>query len=267
MAAFGSHLFGGSRLLFWVLAPCLALGAAAITWPPDFADGFQLAAVLVCDAAAVLLILSLWPYHRVPGVRRILAALVLAVCSYHLLDAWAHGLLPSKGGPSDRVSATVAFVAVGLPCLKYAVLGRFTRMPPPVAMAADEPLLLAAYAEARASLGDLRTAFAERPDDTYVRFAFSTDRDTVEHVWGRLRKLTESEAEAELLTPPLDHDGPPPETCTVAVAELEDWEVEYADGTFAGGYTTRAMHAFARRESLPVPREIVKRLRRYRPAA
>ncbi|MEM7307500.1 MAG: hypothetical protein AAF682_12555 [Planctomycetota bacterium] len=266
-ARFGERLFGGSPFLFWALAPALLVGAAVITLPPDYADGFALAAVLFCDAAALLLLLALWPYHRVPGARRLLTGLVFAAALHQLGEAWVPAWVPSKGTPPARLGATLGFLAVGLPCLTYALFGRFRRGPAAVEVPSDDPLLHAAYRDARQTLPRLRELFPARCEAALVHFPFATDTGAVENLWGLLLELGDAAARVRVLTPPFTHEGTPPEEWTVALDELLDWEAELPDGTVAGGYGTRALCAYAERESLPIPWAVRRRLRRYRDAA
>ena len=283
MPVFGETLFNRSKFFFWSLSPFLLGGAAAVTFPVDYRDVKHAAAVVLCDFVAIFLVLSLWPYHVIPGVRRMLMGTVALASAVYLTDAWFPGFVSEKGEPYRRLPASLGFLIIGLPCLKYAALGRFRLAPEPIEIAADEPLMLEAYKKARSSIHRLRSGFAAHPQLTMVRVAFTTDQpfdeeveetgdeDTaepleefiVEHLWGQLVELTEREARLEVVTPPYFHSEPIDEL-TVPIDEIEDWEVEFDDGTVDGGFTTRAMHAYAVRESLNVPRGVVIRLKRYR---
>lgn len=266
MTPFGERLLNGSRFLFWSLVPCLLAGAAVVTFPVDYDDGFQLAAVLACDVVALLLVLSLWPYQRIAGVRRLLMGSVAVLYTYYLATAWLPGWVPDKGEPSSRWLATAGFFVIGWPTWVYAFLGRFRLVPEPLLIDENEPLLLAAYEDARTALPRLREAFATCPETTLVRFPFRTDADTLEHLWGELLELRAAELRVRVATQPIEHEAELTEH-TFPLSDLEDWEVEFPDGTLEGGWTTRAMVALAERESLPVPREIERRLLRYRRSA
>ena len=272
MSAFGTALFGRSKFLFWTLAPCLLLGALVVTFPADYEDSHHLAAVLLCDATAALLILSLWPYHLVPGVRRALTGLIAGAYALYTADAWFPGLLPPKGDPSDRLKASMGFVIIGLPCLKHAISGRFRLDPEPIEIDEQDPLMQTAVAEARAALPRLRRGFAECPHSTLVRFAFVTDAThasgeaLIEHLWGDLLELTATEARIEIVTQPHFHSEFVDEL-RLPVDAIEDWEVGYPDGTLDGGFTTRALVEYARRESLAIPRHVQKQLALYRTRA
>ena len=78
-----------SPLVFWAVAPFLVLGALAVSVPLGQETTQQFVAVVVYDLFTLLALLVLWPYHRVPGVGRGLAALsgllMLAVAA----DGWS----------------------------------------------------------------------------------------------------------------------------------------------------------------------------------
>lgn len=124
MSQFGKTLFGGSRFIFWSLAPVLALCAAAL---PFFFTRWTLAAFLVVlpvEALLVAFILALFDPWRFKWAARCVTAIVFCACLAYALDAVFFGDAP--GAPSSKKAVT-AFIAVGLPCLWYTVLGRFSR--------------------------------------------------------------------------------------------------------------------------------------------
>lgn len=267
MSGFGRNLLSGSPFLFWALAPFLVLGALAISLPPDYRDGYHLAAVIACDVTLALLAASLWPYHRSSVARRLLTGWVGLLFTLYALDAAFPGLLPARGEPSSRVNAFAGFLVVGVPCWKYALLGRFSFVPDPIEMPLDEPLLLEAYARAQEALPRLVEAFPDGcREGAFLRFRFTTDEEVVEHLWGQVLVLEPQRAVVAVLTQPLTHSEPLGEV-EVPLAEAEDFEFEGADGRLVGGFTTRAMATYADREGLDVPREIRKRLERYADAA
>jgi len=269
MSTFGETLFNRSKFIFWTLAPCALLGMAAITFPFEFDGSARAITILACDVLGLLLIVALWPYHKVPLVRRLLMGSVGLMYALYILAAWLPDLMPRppQGGTAPNIwLASAGFVVIGLPCLKYAFLGRFYLNPPPILLDPDEPLMLEAYERARATLPRLLTGFREAPDATCVRFAFETDEQTIEHLWGAVTSMSESDLTVEVLTQPIEH-GEALGELTIGHAEVEDWEVEFPTGDLEGGFTTRAMCTYAEREGLDVPRYITKRVQLYRDVA
>ncbi|MFT5048690.1 MAG: hypothetical protein ACI8QZ_000077 [Chlamydiales bacterium] len=269
MSTFGETLFGRSKFIFWSLAPCLILGMLAITFPLESGNGVRLTTILACDVLALLLIACLWPYHRVPVVRRLLMGSVGLLYALYLLAGWMPELMPRPPQPGQPVNiwlASAGFLVIGVPCIKYALLGRFHLIPEPILLDPDEPLLLDAFERARASLPRLREAFRACPESTGLRFAFETDMQTTEHLWGAVVSMSETHAMVDIMTRPIEHEGPI-EQQSIPLAEIQDWEAEFSDGALEGGFTTRAMCTYAAREGLPVPRYITKRVQLYRNAA
>lgn len=125
MTRFGKTLFGGSRFIFWSLAPLLLLCAAAL---PFFITRWTVAAFLGVSLTEALLfafILTLFDPWRFKWAARCVTAIVFCACLAYAADAIFFGG-ESRDAPSPR-KALSAFVAIGLPCLWYTLLGRFSR--------------------------------------------------------------------------------------------------------------------------------------------
>ena len=134
MSVFGETLFGGSSFVRRALSPFLILFAIVI---PLFVPRWSPTAALVVvsiDLACVALLLGFWAPTRIsrPAYRVVAAIVGLFYAGYLVGElAWGHDRLRMAGSraePSLR-NACLAFVAIGVPCLWYAVFGRF-RDPP-----------------------------------------------------------------------------------------------------------------------------------------
>jgi hypothetical protein len=271
VTVFGEELFRRTRFKFWALSPCVVFGMAAILSPGGPGDGPHLASVLLCEAAGLLLLLSLWPYHRIPYVRRTLAGLVALAYVVYALDALWPELFGVGRGSSNPGLALAGFLVIGLPCTVYLVRGRFRWRMHPVAIDPDDPLLAAASAEARARLPRLFEVWPGAAA-TRVRFSFEVDAaredleeegPLVEHLWGEVLALEPGTVRVRVLTPPLQ-GGLDLETLDVSLNHVSDWEVEHRDGSLEGNFTTRALVAVAERDGWEVPAEVLRRLRRQR---
>ena len=126
---FGRTLFGGSRFLFWSLAPFLigfALVMALMVQDWTSRRGI-LVSVLV--AAAVLLLLALYDHVRFRWAGRVVAGLVfLTYASYLAHELATEGLprrLPRSRAETTAFNALVGLLVIGVPALLYAVRGRF----------------------------------------------------------------------------------------------------------------------------------------------
>jgi len=120
-------------------------------------------------------------------------------------------------------------------------------------MRTDDPRLVAARQQARATLGHLDRAVAEQRT-AVVKWSLDGD-GTSEAVWGEVvGQGLDDDLIVSLLTPPAAMDGP---TGPVVVprAALHDWEVLLDDGTRLGGFTKRVTLEAMRDEFGSLPPE------------
>ncbi|MCA9736888.1 MAG: hypothetical protein R3E98_17180 [Gemmatimonadota bacterium] len=114
-----------------------------------------------------------------------------------------------------------------------------------------------AIAKARGSVPTLRELFPAHRGRIAVKFPLQTSRGELEHVWGELLELGQDSFVAGLDTPPRRGKpvGRPP--YTLALSELEDWQLEMPDGAIRGGYTTRLDLERARERGQAIPDHIL----------
>src|SRR5947209_14591029 len=129
MSRFGKTLFGGSRFIFWSLAPVLALCAAVL---PFFVARWTVTGFLVVslvEALLLLLILGLFNPRRFKWATRCATAIIFCLCLAFAVDEIFNGGKGSEGsgGVASTSKAITALLAIGLPCLRYALLGRVAR--------------------------------------------------------------------------------------------------------------------------------------------
>ena len=126
---FGRTLFGGSRFLFWSLAPLLLLFALVMALlVSDWTSRRGLfAAVLI--VAALLLVLQLYDRTRFHWAGRLLAGIVflayLGYLTHELMTEGMASLSPRSRGAS-AFKAMVGLLVIGTPAALYACLGRWT---------------------------------------------------------------------------------------------------------------------------------------------
>lgn len=122
MSKFGETLFGGSRFIFWSLAPVLAACAAAL---PLLVGEWTAARVLFVALAEVLLvslILALYDPRRFRWAARCVTGVVFCAYLLYLIDS-------AFAGGSSSLKPVMGFIVIGLPCLWYTIFGRFSRRP------------------------------------------------------------------------------------------------------------------------------------------
>ncbi len=127
---FGRTLFGGSRFLFWALAPFLIL--FAVVMASSVSDWTSRGGLLVAAliSAALLLLLQLYDPTRFHWAGRVLAGAVFLGYVAYLIDELATKgfptrLLPSRGETS-AINALVGLLVIGVPAGLYAFCGRWS---------------------------------------------------------------------------------------------------------------------------------------------
>ena len=137
MSHFGSTLFSGSSLVRWTLVPvlivCVILFGVVLV-------GAVLARELVPALVSIVLIvgcLSMAVALIFPQCRwavRLVTGLVFVAYLSYLIYEWGfdqqEGIGHQSGrGQANPQNALLGFIIIGLPCLWYTVLGRFTLRP------------------------------------------------------------------------------------------------------------------------------------------
>lgn len=128
----------------------------------------------------------------------------------------------------------------------------------------DDPLMKEARRLAAETMPALRALFPEHPHDTVVRFGLRVKSGKTEFVWGDLLELSDSTAKVFLRTPPTEEADIPDRTLTILVADIDDWQVEFRDGTLRGGFTNRAVFRITEREEDRLHPTLREELQRYR---
>ena len=116
-----------------------------------------------------------------------------------------------------------------------------------------------AVARARASVDEMRRLFADGVSEVLVKYPLRTKSGTTEHVWGKLLELEPEGMKVSLETQtiaPLSPEVAPP--FSVAVADLEDWQVMQPDGKVRGGFTTQLQIEVARETGAKVPAHVAE---------
>lgn len=147
-----------------------------------------------------------------------------------------------------------------------------TAVPPMVQMAGDhfispvpnsDPLMMKAIAKAREQLGTLRELQRASPDDTMVKVPFTTDTGVLEHLWGDVLELTETQVKVRIRTMPTAHEGRFQKVQTRPIEDIEDWQVEQRNGTVRGGFGYQVMFLRTREQTGTLPAELLKHEKRF----
>jgi hypothetical protein len=130
MSRFGKTLFSGSRLIFWSLAPILGLIALVLPFLVRKWNASSIFWVTSTEILLVTLCLSLNNPVRFRWASRCVTAVVFCAYLAYLIEEvfWSGKNLMDTGDRSEAspANAILGFIAIGLPCLWYALLGRFT---------------------------------------------------------------------------------------------------------------------------------------------
>jgi uncharacterized protein YegJ (DUF2314 family) len=86
----------------------------------------------------------------------------------------------------------------------------------------------------------------------------------VENVWGDLLELGETTAKIFLRTAPVEEADIKDRTMTIPVSDIDDWQIEFRDGTLRGGFTNQAMFRIFQREEGYMPKQFIEQLQRFK---
>jgi hypothetical protein len=129
MSEVGKTLFSGSRFIFWSLAPVALLFALGMPFWIAAWTLKSLTVLLVIESSTLLLIPVLYDPQRFNWAARLMTALVFCLClAYFVSELWLSHQLRLRTGSSAESSIRnplTALTSIGLPCLWYAVLGRW----------------------------------------------------------------------------------------------------------------------------------------------
>jgi len=119
-------LFGGSRFIFWMLAPILVLFAfsfpfLSVEWSP-----MVVALVVVLDAIALLLAVGLYNPQRNEWALRMITRLVFTAYLAYVVVEVRSGkplLLTGSHGEESLRNALLGLLLIGWPCIKFTLSG------------------------------------------------------------------------------------------------------------------------------------------------
>jgi hypothetical protein len=129
--------------------------------------------------------------------------------------------------------------------------------PPGAFIDFSKPPWSEAKAKAQATIPVLRELYANYGNAIMVKYPLMTTRREHEHVWGTLLELAETTFSATLDTPVRSGRALSEPPFEVAIAELEDWQLELPDGAIRGGYTIRLDIELARSQGRSLPEHIL----------
>jgi hypothetical protein len=133
---FTQTLFRGSPFLRWALTPFLLLFAVVMPLLLDNWTPGALAVMIGMELMCLSLLAGFWLPARIgQWAFRILAALVFLAYAAYLIHAFFFTHTPFKlaerRSEASPRNALLGFVLIGLPCLWFALKGRFTILPEP----------------------------------------------------------------------------------------------------------------------------------------
>ncbi|ALU45724.1 DUF2314 domain-containing protein [Pseudoalteromonas rubra] len=127
----------------------------------------------------------------------------------------------------------------------------------------NDPLLLQAVADAKASLEEFKSLYRQFPKDAFVKLDFESDCGVSEHLGAHVEGIKGDEISVFLVTPPVTHQGKLAHNYTCHFDDIEDWQITDKEGNIYGGFTQRAMFAIAEREGVELPRELQEMQGKY----
>jgi hypothetical protein len=127
MSRFGKTLFGGGRFIFWSLAPVLAFCAVVVPFLVASWTVVTFLVISLIEALLLTLILGLFDPRRFKWATRCVTGIVFCLFLVYAVDEIFADFKGSGGSGSSALKAVTGLIAVGLPCLWYTLLGRFSR--------------------------------------------------------------------------------------------------------------------------------------------
>lgn len=135
---------------------------------------------------------------------------------------------------------------------------------PPLNTSPDDPLMMDALANAKATLNDFRSLVRGQTQNALVKVRFVSSSNDVEHLWAEvLDVLDEDELGVRLVTPPVTHTGQLDRLWRCNFEDIEDWQVRDLAGRVHGGFSQRAMFAIARRDGVRLPKKLLEQEKEY----
>ena len=128
----------------------------------------------------------------------------------------------------------------------------------------DDPLMLSAKKQAAETFEKMRSLYAKHQNDTCVRFGLKVNSGKIERVCGDLLELQGDTAKVFLRTAPVEEADIKDRAMTISVSDIDDWQIEFRDGTLRGGFTNRAMFKIFQREEGHMPKEFIEQLQRFK---
>jgi hypothetical protein len=129
MSQFGKTLFGGSRFIFWTLAPVLLLFAVLMPLSTAGWNATKVVLIAGMDAAALLLVFGLYNTKKFWWALRGVTGIVFCLYLVYLIDELIHSSITLKGLLTGESPLEVikTFIGIGIPCLLYTLVGKFSR--------------------------------------------------------------------------------------------------------------------------------------------
>jgi uncharacterized protein YegJ (DUF2314 family) len=134
---------------------------------------------------------------------------------------------------------------------------------PPLALEPDDPMLVDAVNQAKATLATFRDMVAAPHREAQVKVPFVTSSGTAEFLWAEVLTLRDADVDVRLLTPPVTHTGKVERLQTFPVDQLQDWMVILPDGKYVGGYSMRVLFKRGRELWGSLPPELEAEERKY----
>lgn len=131
MSKFGKTLFGGSRFIFWALAPVLLFCGVSLPFLVAEWTASRVIFVSLAEALLFSLVLGLYDPLRFRWASRCVTGVVFCAYLAYAVDVVFLSGESAAGNPgassaSSLRSSVAGFVAIGLPCLWYTIFGRFS---------------------------------------------------------------------------------------------------------------------------------------------
>lgn len=143
-------------------------------------------------------------------------------------------------------------------------LGRlFPSVPPAMLVAPDEPLMSAAYDNARRDYRRFKRGLEEGRREAFVKYKLNIEPEEHEFVWALAHSIDKGSVIASLVSEPVADVDVPPERTRIPESEVLDWMLVDQEGRIEGGYSEIAMAKIYKRDTGYVPYAVRQHLKNF----
>ncbi len=127
----------------------------------------------------------------------------------------------------------------------------------------ESPELADARRRALSSIGVLWHYLDENRHECFVKFPMETKSGSIEHIWGVVHSRQGDKVVVSLANEPVEAPSGEADRRTVAIRDIEDWQVFVSESEIRGGYSVGALARIAKSRGYGLSRSNRKHLEKF----